>query len=229
MKLCIVVLVAFVGTALAATDSEPITAKSVQANGVKAYVYNPLLLGTNGTVKSDGGSTQKRMVAQWPQLAGQGISQTAFTLEPCALRPAHVHPRATGLLYLISGAKFMVGFVTEDGVPVNNEISTGASALFPVGLVHYQQNLDCYDATYTISYNSEDPGTQVTYTALQGLPNSAAAATLGVTESSYAALKAATNKGTFIKSSDPDCVARCQLRPFNSTAIVSAASIPTSG
>ena len=29
------------------------------------------------------------------------------------------------------------------------------------GLVHYQQNLDCYTATYTISYNSEDPGTQV--------------------------------------------------------------------
>ena len=29
------------------------------------------------------------------------------------------------------------------------------------GLAHYQQNLDCYTATYTISYNSEDPGTQV--------------------------------------------------------------------
>ena len=28
------------------------------------------------------------------------------------------------------------------------------------GLVHYQQNLDCYTATYTISYNNEDPGTQ---------------------------------------------------------------------
>lgn len=29
------------------------------------------------------------------------------------------------------------------------------------GLVHYQQNLDCFDATYIISYNHEDPGTQV--------------------------------------------------------------------
>ena len=27
--------------------------------------------------------------------------------------------------------------------------------------MHYQQNLDCYTASYTISYNSEDPGTQV--------------------------------------------------------------------
>ncbi len=32
---------------------------------------------------------------------------------------------------------------------------------FTAGLVHYQQNLDCYEATYTISYNNEDPGTQV--------------------------------------------------------------------
>ena len=29
------------------------------------------------------------------------------------------------------------------------------------GLIHYQQNLGCDAATYTISYNSEDPGTQV--------------------------------------------------------------------
>lgn len=50
MRLCIVVLIALAGTALAAADAEPVTAKSVQANGVKAYVYNPQLLGTNGTV-----------------------------------------------------------------------------------------------------------------------------------------------------------------------------------
>lgn len=29
------------------------------------------------------------------------------------------------------------------------------------GLIHYQQNLGCDAATYTISYNNEDPGTQV--------------------------------------------------------------------
>ena len=38
-------------------------------------------------------------------------------------------------------------------------------AMSCAGLVHYQQNLDCYTATYTISYNSEDPGTQVTHLA----------------------------------------------------------------
>lgn len=53
---------------------------------------------------SSGGTNQKRMVAQWPALAGRKISQTVFTLDPCALRPAHVHQRGDGILYLISGA-----------------------------------------------------------------------------------------------------------------------------
>ena len=55
--------------------------------------------------KTGGGSRSQRMVAQWPALAGQKISQTVFNLEPCAMRPAHVHPRATGLLYVVSGAR----------------------------------------------------------------------------------------------------------------------------
>nr|QOL01129.1 putative extracellular protein CSOL_053 [Pseudococcomyxa simplex] len=225
MKLAIVLFLAVIGVSLASSDDGPITAKTIQKVGANAYVYNPLLLGTNGTQKSEGGSRQQRMLGQWPALAGQGVSQTVFTLEPCAMRPAHVHPRATGLLYLISGAKFMVGYVTEDGAPVNNEISTGTSALFPIGLVHYQQNLDCFDATYIISYNHEDPGTQMTYASLQQLPASAMAATLGVNTTGYETLLSASPKGVFIKSSDPDCVARCQLAPAKSGATVSAASV----
>ena len=32
-----------------------------------------------------------------------------------------------------AGARFVVGFVTEDNKPVVNTISTGASAIFPQG------------------------------------------------------------------------------------------------
>ena len=53
---------------------------------------------------STGGTNQKRMAAQWPALKKRKISQTVFTLDPCAMRPAHVHQRADGLLYVISGA-----------------------------------------------------------------------------------------------------------------------------
>lgn len=42
-----------------------------------------------------------------------------------------------------------VGFALEDasGAVVNN-VTTGASALFPLGLLHYQQNRDCQVPLY---------------------------------------------------------------------------------
>lgn len=49
MKLTIVVLFAVIGVSLASSDDGPITAKTIQKVGASAYVYNPLLLGTNGT------------------------------------------------------------------------------------------------------------------------------------------------------------------------------------
>ena len=36
-------------------------------------------------------------------------------------------------IFAFAGSKFVVGFVTEENKPVVNEISTGASAVFPVG------------------------------------------------------------------------------------------------
>jgi hypothetical protein len=66
---------------------------------------------------------------------------------------------------------------------------------------------------------------QMTYASLQQLPASAMAATLGVNTTGYETLLSASPKGVFIKSSDPDCVARCQLAPAKSGATVSAASV----
>ena len=49
------------------------------------------------------GVSTPRMLEQWPALANQGIAQTSFVMNGCALRPVHVHMRATGLLYAIQG------------------------------------------------------------------------------------------------------------------------------
>jgi hypothetical protein len=49
MKLAIVLFLAVIGVSLASSDDGPITAKTIQKVGANAYVYNPLLLGTNGT------------------------------------------------------------------------------------------------------------------------------------------------------------------------------------
>ena len=66
---------------------------------------------------------------------------------------------------------------------------------------------------------------QMTYASLQQLPAAAVAATLGVDTTGYSNLLSASPKGIFIKSSDPECVARCQLAPAKSGATVSAASV----
>ena len=48
-------------------------------------------------------TTSLRTVTYWPALAGMGISQSAFTLAPCAIRSPHIHQRAAGLLYAYDG------------------------------------------------------------------------------------------------------------------------------
>jgi len=52
---------------------------------------------------SAGGVSTPRLLAQWPALADMGVSQTAFTMNGCAIRPPHIHVKATGLLYVING------------------------------------------------------------------------------------------------------------------------------
>lgn len=53
--------------------------------------------------RSAGGVSTPRQLAQWSSLEGMGIAQTAFTMNGCAIRPPHVHFKATGLLYTIQG------------------------------------------------------------------------------------------------------------------------------
>ncbi|CAK0737411.1 hypothetical protein CVIRNUC_000908 [Coccomyxa viridis] len=231
MSRMIVVLACLAASALVVScgENQTTVGGQLEQGGSKAFVYNPVLQGLNGTQGSGGGTSQKRMVGQWPALKGRKISQTVFTLDPCAMRPAHVHQRADGLLYVISGARFVVGFVSEEGKPVVNEISTGASAIFPVGLVHYQQNLDCYTASYTISYNSEDPGTQMTYPSLLALPDSAVAATLGLNQTGLASLKNEHPPTAFVPKSDAECAARCKLGAASAPAPGTVASQSLSG
>lgn len=53
-------------------------------------------------------TTSLRTVTNWPALAGMGISQSAFTLAPCAIRSPHTHQRAAGLLYAYDGMQLLI-------------------------------------------------------------------------------------------------------------------------
>eukprot|EP00884_Botryococcus_braunii_P015712 jgi/Botrbrau1/2824/Bobra.0125s0033.1 len=184
------------------------------------FAYNPNLGASNLTLASPGGLSQPRQLKQWPALNGMGISQTYFKLEPCAMRPPHVHMWATGLLYVIKGSRMVAAFVVEDASrEVVNELSSGASAVFPQGLIHYQQNLGCETAEYVISYNAESPGTQVTFKSL-------AKTAMGTLLNATAATKYV--QGAFVTNSDADCVARCSaaLAPAQMVSAMSSSNDP---
>ena len=85
------------------------------------------------------------------------------------------------------------------------------------GLIHYQFNSGCTNATYSISYGSELPGTQVVTQGLLALPADVLAASLGIPESTVGQLAGQVPSNKFV-GGVASCVARCA----NSTASTSS-------
>lgn len=98
-------------------------------------------------------------VAQIPGLNTLGISLARIDYAPGGVTPPHTHPRATEILTVLKG-KIYVGFVTSN--PENKLISKvlkkGDVFVFPVGLVHFQQNLGSGTAISHSSLSSQNPG-----------------------------------------------------------------------
>ena len=71
----------------------------------------------------------------------------------------HTHPRATEILYLVSG-EMETGFIEENGARfVHNVLTKGQGTLFPQGSIHYQINTGCDPVLFVAALNNEDPGT----------------------------------------------------------------------
>lgn len=87
-----------------------------------------------------------------------------------------------------------------------------------VGLIHYQLNLDCQPASYTISYSSEEPETQTVVNGLLGLPMPALQAALGFSSADFQLWQSEAPTSKFIQVADADCAARCGLSS-NATVI----------
>ncbi|CAM9398376.1 unnamed protein product, partial [Scytosiphon promiscuus] len=79
------------------------------------------------------------------------------------------------MIYMLKG-ELQVAFVEETGGTrgaIVNDISAGDSTFFPKGLVHYQQNLGCEEASYVAAVNSEDPGVVFVLPTFFSLPGDA--------------------------------------------------------
>ncbi|KAF7822735.1 germin-like protein subfamily 1 member 16 [Senna tora] len=88
-----------------------------------------------------------------------GISLVRVDFAPYGLNPPHTHPRATEILVVIEGT-LQVGFVTSN--PENRlftkVLNKGDVFVFPIGLIHFQQNMGKTKAVAIASLSSQNPG-----------------------------------------------------------------------
>ncbi|XP_050148855.1 putative germin-like protein 2-1 isoform X2 [Malus sylvestris] len=116
-----------------------------------------------------GGKVTPVNVGQIPGLNTLGISLARIDYAPWGVIPPHTHPRATEILTVLEGS-LNVGFVTSN--PNNKLISKvlnkGDVFVFPVGLVHYQQNVGNGIAISLSSLSSQNPGVNTIANAVFG-------------------------------------------------------------
>ncbi|CAM9003655.1 unnamed protein product [Rhodiola kirilowii] len=99
-------------------------------------------------------------VVQIPGLNTLGISLVRIDYAPNGgQNPPHTHPRATEILVVLEGT-LRVGFVTSNP---NNTLITkvlykGDVFVFPVGLIHFQQNIGKTKAVAIAALSSQNPG-----------------------------------------------------------------------
>ncbi|XP_047336400.1 putative germin-like protein 2-2 [Impatiens glandulifera] len=98
-------------------------------------------------------------VTQLPGLNTLGISLVRIDYAPWGINPPHTHPRATEIITVLEGS-LLVGFVTSN--PDNRLISKilykGDVFVFPIGLVHFQQNVGNVNAVAIAGLSSQNPG-----------------------------------------------------------------------
>ncbi|XP_061342581.1 germin-like protein subfamily 1 member 13 isoform X1 [Gastrolobium bilobum] len=88
-----------------------------------------------------------------------GISLARIDFAPKGLNPPHTHPRGTEILVVVEGT-LHVGFVESNP---NNRLFTkvlnkGDVFVFPIGLIHFQQNVGFGNAIAIAGLSSQNPG-----------------------------------------------------------------------
>lgn len=167
--------------------------------------------------KGNGGQAVSAKTTTFPALIGNGLAMTVGFLGPCAQNTPHIHPRSAEFLAMVAGDTINTGTFQENGARfVTNKIEVGQATVFPMGSVHFQQNLGCDPAIFVAAFANEDPGTlQIAQGFFQELPADTVSATLGelgVEEVQDIAKQIPAN----IAFGVAECVKRCNIN-INST------------
>ncbi|BBH01168.1 RmlC-like cupins superfamily protein [Prunus dulcis] len=116
-----------------------------------------------------GGKVTPVNVVQIPGLNTLGISLARIDYAQWGVIPPHTHPRATEILTVLEGSLY-VGFVTSnpDNKLISKVLYKGDVFVFPVGLVHFQQNVGKGHAVSLSSLSSQNPGVNTIANAVFG-------------------------------------------------------------
>ena len=136
-----------------------------------------------------------------------------YAVSRLAIGPPHIHPRSSELFHVLKGS-FLTGFLEENGGRyIENNVTTGQITVFPQGLVHFVQNLDCINATFLSVFGSEDPGTLTVSTRLFNINQQALTSTFNQPEIVIDLIK--VNIPNPPAPGVGECRKRCNLPPLN--------------
>ncbi|CAE6447857.1 hypothetical protein ACGC1H_003343 [Rhizoctonia solani] len=195
---------------VAATQSERLAILDEDKDFVFDFLNAANIQGAVG--KGNGGQAVSAKTTTFPALIGNNLAMTVGFLGPCAQNTPHIHPRSAEMLVMVAGDTINTGTFQENGARfVENKIEVGQATVFPMGSVHFQQNLGCDPAIFVAGFANEDPGTlQIAQGFFQRLPPDTVSATLGelgVEEVQDVSKKIPAN----IAFGVAECVKRCKI------------------
>lgn len=121
----------------------------------------------------------------FPGLNTLGLALARIDFAKGGLVPPHTHPRATEVVYMLSGEVFM-GFVDTAGKLFAATLKAGEVFIFPRGLVHFQLETGKGPAVSISVLGAQNPGVQLIPSSLFGstptIPNEVLAKGFGITE-----------------------------------------------
>ncbi|CAE6480522.1 unnamed protein product [Rhizoctonia solani] len=195
---------------VAATQSQRLAILDEDKDFVFDFLNAAKIQGAVG--KGNGGQAVSAKTTTFPALIGNNLAMTVGFLGPCAQNTPHIHPRSAEMLVMVAGDTINTGTFQENGARfVENKIEVGQATIFPMGSVHFQQNLGCDPAIFVAGFANEDPGTlQIAQGFFQQLPPDTVSATLGelgVEEVQDISKKIPAN----IAFGVAECVKRCHI------------------
>eukprot|EP00898_Chlorokybus_atmophyticus_P002474 jgi/Chlat1/3227/Chrsp22S03506 len=129
---------------------------------------------------SPGGMVQRLNALNFPALTGQGQSLGLLTFKACSQNSPHTHPRASEMLYVISG-QITVMLIDTSLTLRTSTLRAGDVAINPRGLLHMETNFNCEeDALVLATFNSQNPGTLLASDSLFSTPFDVLSITTGL-------------------------------------------------